>query len=166
MSEQRISRRKFIQASACVAGATLAGRSFFLDPGPAFASPRPVPSGDTVRMGMIGVGMQGSGLLRTSIALPGVECIAACDLYDGRRELRHPVPKPACIDLGQPLFRRELFRLHFGDDLPFDMMAWDWHLIAALMAHGVRCRHVDKTSFIFRLAKYPYLIAGPQPADA
>jgi len=87
-------------------------------------------------------------------------------LYDGRRELRHPTPKPACIDLGQPLFRRELFQLHFGDDLPFDMMAWDWHLIATLMARGVRWKHVDKASFVFRLAKYPYLIAGPQPADA
>ena len=48
--------------------------------------------------------------------------------------LRHPVPRPACIDLGQPLFRRELFELHLGDDLPFDMMAWDWHLIETLMA--------------------------------
>ncbi len=87
-------------------------------------------------------------------------------LYDGRRELRHPTPKPARIDLGQPLFRRELFQLHLGDDLPFDMMAWDWHLIATLMARGVRWKHVDKASFVFRLAKYPYLIAGPQPAPA
>ena len=87
MSEQRISRRKFMQTTACVAGATLAGRSFLLDPGPSYASPRAVPAGDTVRMGIIGVGMQGSGLLRTSIQLPGVECVAACDLYDGRREL-------------------------------------------------------------------------------
>ena len=87
MSEQRISRRKFMQTTACVAGATLAGRSFLLDPRPSYASPRAVPAGDTVRMGIIGVGMQGSGLLRTSIQLPGVECVAACDLYDGRREL-------------------------------------------------------------------------------
>jgi predicted dehydrogenase len=33
---------------------------------------------------MIGVGMQGSGLLATSVHLPGVECAAASDLYDGR----------------------------------------------------------------------------------
>jgi predicted dehydrogenase len=87
MSEQRISRRKFMQTTACVAGATLAGRSFLLDPGPSYASPRAVSAGETVRMGIIGVGMQGSGLLRTSIQLPGIECLAACDLYDGRREL-------------------------------------------------------------------------------
>ncbi len=36
---------------------------------------------------MIGIGMQGSGLLGTAITLPGVECVAAADLYDGRHTL-------------------------------------------------------------------------------
>jgi hypothetical protein len=31
--------------------------------------------------------MQGSGLLSTAIQLPGVECVAAADLYDGRHTL-------------------------------------------------------------------------------
>jgi len=74
--------------------------------------------------------------------------------YDGRLVLNHPVPRPGRIDLGQPLFRRELFDLYFDDDLPFDVMAWDWRLIDALMRHGVRWRHIDRQSFIFRLAKY------------
>ncbi len=81
--------------------------------------------------------------------------------YDGRLVLNHPVPRPGRIDLGQPLFRRELFELYFDDTLPFDMMAWDWHLIDALMRHGVRWRHVDRQSFIFRLAKYPQLLGEP-----
>ena len=80
--------------------------------------------------------------------------------YDGRLVLNHPVPRPGRIDLGQPLFRRELFELYFDDDLPFDMMAWDWHLIDALMRRGVRWRHVDRQSFIFRLARYPQLVAS------
>jgi hypothetical protein len=75
--------------------------------------------------------------------------------YDGRLVLNHPVPRPGRIDLGQPLFRRELFELYLNDDLPFNMMAWDWHLIDALMRHGVRWRHIDRPSFMFRLAKYP-----------
>jgi len=58
-----------------------------LEASPIPAPPRPVAPSDRVRLGIIGVGMQGSGLLRTSIRLPGVECVAACDLYDGRREL-------------------------------------------------------------------------------
>src|SRR5260370_40240865 len=40
---------------------------------------------------MIGVGMQGSWLLSTSIKLPGVECAAACDLYDGRHTLAREI---------------------------------------------------------------------------
>ena len=66
-----------------------------LEASPIPAPPRPVAPSDRVRLGIIGVGMQGSGLLRTSIRLPGVECVAACDLYDGRRELaREIVEKP------------------------------------------------------------------------
>src|SRR5260370_15031579 len=42
---------------------------------------------DRVRFGIVGVGMEGTGLLTTAIQLPGVECVAACDLYDGRHEL-------------------------------------------------------------------------------
>jgi hypothetical protein len=51
-----------------------------------------------------------------------------------------------------------LFEQHFGNDLPFDMMAWDWHLVEALMRRGVRWRHINKPSFVFRLAKYPELM--------
>jgi spore maturation protein CgeB len=79
--------------------------------------------------------------------------------YDGRLVLSHPVPRPGRIDLGQPVFRRALFEQHFGNDLPFDMMAWDWHLVEALMRRGVRWRHINKPSFVFRLAKYPELMA-------
>ena len=31
--------------------------------------------------------MQGSGLLAAALTLPGVECVAAADLYDGRHTL-------------------------------------------------------------------------------
>ena len=80
--------------------------------------------------------------------------------YAGRTVLRHPVPRAARIDLGQPMFRRELFERHFNDDLPFNEMAWDWRLIEALMQRGVRWQHVDQPSFIFRLAMYPQFAAA------
>jgi predicted dehydrogenase len=83
----RSSRRQFLQTGAAVAGATLAVKKVLLDPEPGQASSGPTAAGDRVRFGMIGVGMQGSGLLTTSITLPGVECAAACDLYDGRHTL-------------------------------------------------------------------------------
>ena len=49
---------------------------------------------DKVRFGIIGVGMQGSGLLGESIRLPEVECVAACDLYDGRHTLAREIARP------------------------------------------------------------------------
>jgi predicted dehydrogenase len=77
------SRREFLQTSS---GALLAANTILLNT-PSFASPRPVPASDRIRLGIIGVGMQGSPLLTNAITLPGVECVAACDLYDGRQEL-------------------------------------------------------------------------------
>src|ERR1700719_2385359 len=84
MKRSSYSRRKFLGISAAAAGASLATKSILLTPEPLLASPRPVPASDRLRFGMIGIGMQGSGLLTESITLPGVECAAACDLYDGR----------------------------------------------------------------------------------
>jgi len=93
MALDGISRRAFMRRTAGAASAAAVGSSALLNPrlGPAMeltpASMRPLAEVDTVRFGMIGIGMQGSGVLRTAIGLPGVECIMACDLYDGRHEL-------------------------------------------------------------------------------
>jgi predicted dehydrogenase len=84
---KHLSRREFLQTTSGVAGALLAANTIVLDPEPLAASPRPVPPSDRVRFGIIGIGMQGSGLLTSAITLPGVECVAACDLYDGRHAL-------------------------------------------------------------------------------
>jgi predicted dehydrogenase len=72
-----------------------AARQILLEPQPLEAAPAPTAASDRVRFGMIGVGMQGSGLLRTSITLPGVECAAACDLYDGRHTLAKEIVGPS-----------------------------------------------------------------------
>jgi predicted dehydrogenase len=58
------------------------------------ASPSAVAASDRVRFGIVGVGMQGSGLLASAIQLPGVECVAACDLYDGRHTLAREIAGP------------------------------------------------------------------------
>jgi hypothetical protein len=50
--------------------------------------------------------------------------------------------------------------VHLNNDLPFDMMAWDWHLVDTLMRRGVRWKHVDRATFLFRLAQYPELWAS------
>lgn len=92
MAGDGISRRSFMRRTAGVAGAAAVGRAMLNSRAAAarelaVAPLRPLAEGDTVRFGMIGIGMQGSGLLQTAIGLPGVECIVACDLYDGRHLL-------------------------------------------------------------------------------
>ncbi|MBV9622569.1 MAG: Gfo/Idh/MocA family oxidoreductase [Acidobacteria bacterium] len=84
------SRRKFLGISAAAAGASLATKTFLLDAPPAWAE-QSAGAAERVRFGIIGVGMQGSGLLAQAIELPGIECVAACDLYDGRHTLAREI---------------------------------------------------------------------------
>jgi predicted dehydrogenase len=91
MKTNSVSRREFLGIGAVAAGASLAGPTW-LPPSPLLrGTPRTVPPSDRLRFGMIGVGMQGSSLLGTSISLPDVECAAACDLYDGRHTLAREI---------------------------------------------------------------------------
>ena len=78
------SRRAFLQGTATVAGGLLASKTILLEAEPLTHYVAP---SDRVRFGMIGIGMQGSGLLAQAITIPGVECVAAADLYDGRHTL-------------------------------------------------------------------------------
>ena len=80
----QVPRRKFLQAAG--SGTVLAAKGMLLEGALPAAGRRPPPS-DRLRIGIIGIGMQGSGLLPNAIGLPGVECIGAADLYDGRHTL-------------------------------------------------------------------------------
>jgi len=95
MSNVGLTRRAFLQSTAGAAGASLLAGSNFLDAEPIPSVSQAVPASDQVRFGIVGVGMEGSGLLSTAIQLRGVECVAAADLYDGRHELaKEIVGKP------------------------------------------------------------------------
>src|SRR4029077_5398430 len=87
---------------------------------------------DTVRFGMIGVGMQGSGLLGAAIALPGVTCAGAADLYDGRHALAKEIAGPTLPATRE--YRRLL------DDKTIDCV------IAAVPDHWHRRMVVDAVS--------------------
>ena len=90
MKSSAYSRRKFLGMSVVAAGATLGTKTLLLNPEPLLAADA-VPAGDHVRFGMLGIGMQGSNLLAESIELPGIQCVAACDLYDGRHTLAREI---------------------------------------------------------------------------
>ena len=87
MSINMLSRRNFMRATA--GGFAMAGMAHttILQPRNLWAAPGAVPPSDRIGLGIIGCGMQGSGLLRTAISLPGVECVGAAELYDGRAKL-------------------------------------------------------------------------------
>lgn len=83
------SRRNFLQASAVAAGGLFMpnAKAILLEPQSQPVSTKPVGPNDRIRFAIIGVGMEGSGVLSSALSLPGVECVGAADLYDGRHAL-------------------------------------------------------------------------------
>src|SRR5215813_15485855 len=92
--KKNFSRREFLGVGAAAAGATLAAKTILLHPEPLCATTRFAAS-DRLRMGIIGIGMQGNWLLSSAVGLPGVECVRACDLYDGRHTLAREITNNA-----------------------------------------------------------------------
>ena len=91
MKKNDCSRREFLGLSAAAAGASLAAHAIVPLPHSPIPPAAALAASDRIRFGMIGVGMQGNWLLSESIRLPGVECAAACDLYDGRHTLAREI---------------------------------------------------------------------------
>jgi predicted dehydrogenase len=85
--KNELSRRKFLQAGALATGGLLTAGNIRLDDYPAAFRSLKVAPGGRLRFAMIGVGMQGSGLLNAALSLPGTECAGAAELYDGRHTL-------------------------------------------------------------------------------
>ena len=84
MNKPSWTRRQFIRIGSGAAAVGATGKFTLLQPKPLWASPRPVAPSDTVRFASIGTGVRGCELLQASTRVPGVECVAVCDLYDSR----------------------------------------------------------------------------------
>src|SRR5271165_5420689 len=68
--KNNFTRRNFLQTAAGAAGLALATKAIAL-PEPAYAQQWAAgPNGQLVNFGIIGIGMQGSGLLKTAVELP------------------------------------------------------------------------------------------------
>lgn len=88
------SRRKFLQAGSGAAVASLVSGKTVVHGQEQAGNPPPSNGGDRVRFASIGVGIQGSTLLRGAVSLSQAECVAACDLYDGRHTLAREIAGP------------------------------------------------------------------------
>src|SRR5450631_3215266 len=74
----RASRRKFLQQ--------LGGASLLLSVGaiPSLAAEKKIGPNDTLRIACIGMGIMGFNDVHTALQVPGIQLVAAADLYTGR----------------------------------------------------------------------------------
>ena len=75
-----LSRRSFLSSTAASVAAAAALK-------PASASARVQGANDRVRVGVIGTGRQGQTVMRGHLALPDVEIVALCDVYEPNLQL-------------------------------------------------------------------------------
>src|SRR3954471_24748383 len=105
---------------------------------PAFAAP----AIETVRIGYVGVGGQGSGHVRNLLKIPGCRITAVCDIRSERTDWA----TKAITDAGQPAPAvynkgpRDFERLCATEDLDlvYNATPWEWHvpIMLAAMKNG------------------------------
>lgn len=96
MSKHSLTRRQFIHVGTGALAAGTVAKFTLLEPHLLSASPRPFPPSDTVRFASIGTGVRGCELLKASTQVPGIQCVAVCDLYDARHDAaREAVNNPS-----------------------------------------------------------------------
>jgi len=109
-------RREFLQEMSSAALLLATGKSY---------SPN-----DTIRVGVIGMGIMGFNDVTTALKVPGVEWVAACDLYTGRLQRAREVH-------GQDLFTTRDYREILGrKDIDAVIVATsdNWHARIATAA--------------------------------
>jgi hypothetical protein len=96
------------------------------------------PPMEKVRIGMVGLGGRGSGLLRDFIRCEGVEIVAVCDVRPERAENARGVAEkagrgnPTKYTSGDHDFQRLCGDSHV--DLVISATPWEWHVPVALSA--------------------------------
>src|SRR5947209_9643170 len=111
MNHRSWTRRDFIRigTGAMATGAT--AKFTLLQPKSLWGSARPVPPSDTVRFASIGTGVRGCELLEASLRVPGIECVAVCDLSDSRHTAAQEAVKknvPATRNYKEILDRKDV----------------------------------------------------------
>src|SRR5690606_27772201 len=107
---------------------------------PAPAQPFSAEPLQTVRMGFVGVGHQGTSHVRNFLRIPGVEIRAICDVTPANADraaglvVEAGKPKPTLYTNGLEDFRRMIDTEEL--DLVFNATPWEWH--APVMLYAVR----------------------------
>ena len=139
-SQSDYTRRDFIKFGAAGLGAAAAGVSLLrcgkeISTTPGLPRVDPV---DPVRMGFVGVGMQGSSHVRNFLRIAGVEIRAICDIIPEKVERMQKwvteagQPKPAGYSRGETDFKRMCEQEDL--DLVFTATPWRWHVPVCVSA--------------------------------
>ena len=111
MSKNPLSRRQFMQIGTGTLAATTVAKNI-LQPHLLSAATRPVAPSDTIRFASIGTGIRGCEHLEASLRVPGIQCVAVCDLYDSRHTAAQEAVKnpsvPATRDYRTILDRKDV----------------------------------------------------------
>ena len=100
---------------------------------------------DTVRLGIIGVGGRGTGVMREFLAVDNVEVVAVCDVVKEKTERAQKYVEKAGKKTPAAYFKndRDFENLCKRDDIDFIYIAtpWDWHapMAIAAMNNGKHC---------------------------
>src|SRR6202522_216782 len=106
-----LTRRTFMRISAGSVAAGASSKINLLKPVALWGAGRAVAPSDRVRFASIGTGTRGCELLDASLAVPGVECVAVCDLYDSRHQAAQEAVKnqvPATRNYKEILDRKDV----------------------------------------------------------
>jgi predicted dehydrogenase len=80
--KRNLTRREFVRIGTGAAAAGAVMKVTLLEPSQLWALDMP---GEKLRFASIGMGVRGCELLKAALQVPGSECVAVSDLYDGRQ---------------------------------------------------------------------------------
>lgn len=146
MMKKRLNRRDFLKKSGTAGLGMVLGSMAIGSHG---CAPQPqlktepidhlvTPPIETVRVGYVGIGNQGSGHLRNLLRIEGVEIKAVCDIREERTLwaqeecAKAGKPKPAAYTRGLEDFKRMCDAE--GLDLVYNATPWEWHVPISVKA--------------------------------
>ena len=132
-----VSRREFLQAG------TVAATAAALNPVHGATGDAP----KVARIGIVGVGGRGTGLLRTMLTLPGVAVPAVCDIVEGHATRSQDMVEKATGSRPQAYTKgaHDWENLVQRDDLDAVVTATPWELHAPIMVAAMRAGKLGGT---------------------